>query len=165
MHEAWQASLTFAPLRLCWTVRTAGNSKPKTPNSKPPSDRPLLRQIFSEPFIFRVIVLLSAQALERRDDFFLADFERIGDHTRGLFEAHASVTVSAAHALQDVYILVVLCHTRFFACSQLTGSHEKSRSSASWSIRSPFPARRELSRLHEGAQKSAKLRRATGSEK
>jgi hypothetical protein len=40
-----------------------------------------------------------AQPLERRDNFLLADFQRIGDHTRGLFEAEASIAVSAAHAL------------------------------------------------------------------
>ena len=47
-----------------------------------------------------------AQPLQRRDDFFLADFQRVGDHTRGLFEAEASIAVSAAYALQDVNILI-----------------------------------------------------------
>jgi len=54
--------------------------------------------------------VLRAQALERRNDFLLADLERIGDHTRGLFEADASIAASAAHPSQDVKILFLVGH-------------------------------------------------------
>lgn len=54
--------------------------------------------------------MLRAQALERRNDFFLADLERIGDHTRGLFEADASIAASATHPFQDVKIVFLVGH-------------------------------------------------------
>jgi hypothetical protein len=54
-----------------------------------------------------------AQPFERRDDFILADFQRVGDHARGLFEAEASIAVSATHALQHVNVLVIFRH-KFF---------------------------------------------------
>jgi hypothetical protein len=54
-----------------------------------------------------------AQPFERRDNFFLAAFQRVGDHTRGLFEAEASIAVSATHALQYVNILIIFSHTSF----------------------------------------------------
>jgi len=47
---------------------------------------------------------MGAQSFERRDDLLLVHLHRIGDHTRGLFEAKASPMVSAAHTLQDVQI-------------------------------------------------------------
>jgi|GEM_PF-3695666 len=53
-----------------------------------------------------------AQAFERRDNVFLAHLHRIGDHARGLFEAEASIAVSAAHAPENVEI-VFLGHFRF----------------------------------------------------
>jgi hypothetical protein len=40
----------------------------------------------------------------------LADLERIGDHTRGLFEADASIAASAAHPSQDVKIFFLVGH-------------------------------------------------------
>ena len=42
--------------------------------------------------------MICLQALERRDDILLIHLHRVGDHTRGLFEAEASVAVSATHA-------------------------------------------------------------------
>jgi hypothetical protein len=54
--------------------------------------------------------VLGAQALERRNDFLLADLEGIGDHTRGLFEADASIAVSAAHPSQNVKIFFLVGH-------------------------------------------------------
>ncbi len=54
--------------------------------------------------------MLGAQALERRDHFLLAHLHRIGDHTRGLFEADASVIVSAPHALKDVKVFFFVRH-------------------------------------------------------
>jgi hypothetical protein len=54
--------------------------------------------------------VLGAQALERRDDCLLIHLHRIGDHTRGLFEAETSIAVSAAHALQNIEIVCLGCH-------------------------------------------------------
>ena len=54
--------------------------------------------------------MLRTQALERRNDFLLADLERIGDHTRGLFEADASIAVSAAHPSQNVKVFFLVGH-------------------------------------------------------
>ena len=51
-----------------------------------------------------------AESFQGRDDFLLADFQRVGDHTRGLFEAEASIAVSAAHALQYVDVLIIFRH-------------------------------------------------------
>ena len=48
--------------------------------------------------------MLVPQAFERRHHILLCHLQGIGDHTRGLFEAEASITVSAAHALEDVKI-------------------------------------------------------------
>jgi len=55
-----------------------------------------------------------AQPFERRGNFLLADFQCVGDHSRGLFEAEASIAVSAAHALQHVNILVNFRHNFSF---------------------------------------------------
>lgn len=49
--------------------------------------------------------MLGAQTLERRDHFVFRLLDSIGDHTRGLFEAEASIAVSAAHPFEDVKIL------------------------------------------------------------
>ena len=79
--------------------------------------------------VLRVVAVLSAQALERRDDFFLLFLHRVGDHTRGLFEADASIVVSAAHAFENVEIVFLSCHaeilssgdsgkTYFLSCDQ-----------------------------------------------
>ena len=54
--------------------------------------------------------MLRAQALERRDNFLLADLERIGDHTRGLFEADASIAASTTHPLQNIKIFFLVGH-------------------------------------------------------
>jgi hypothetical protein len=45
----------------------------------------------------------------------LADLKRIGDHTRGLFEADASIAASATHALQDVKIFFLIGHCFSFS--------------------------------------------------
>jgi hypothetical protein len=55
--------------------------------------------------------MFGAQALERRDHFLLIHLHRIGDHTRGLFEAEASIAVSASHALQDIEIFLFVSHS------------------------------------------------------
>jgi len=54
--------------------------------------------------------VLGAQALERRDDILLSHLQSIRDHTRGLFEAEASVAVSAAHALKNVKFFFFIGH-------------------------------------------------------
>ena len=77
-------------------------------------DRPVVRQIFTYVLILRVVGMRFAQPFQRRDDFLLADFQCVGDHTRGLFEAEASIAVSAAHALQHVNILIIFRHSFLF---------------------------------------------------
>jgi hypothetical protein len=54
--------------------------------------------------------MLRAQALERSDHFLLTHLHRIGDHTRGLFEADASIAPSAAHALEDIQVFCFIRH-------------------------------------------------------
>ncbi len=54
--------------------------------------------------------MMCLQAFERCDDILLIHLHRVGDHTRGLFEAEASIVVSAAHALQDVEIVFLSRH-------------------------------------------------------
>jgi hypothetical protein len=73
-------------------------------------DRPILRQIFPKGLIIGIIAALGAQALERRNNFLLIHLHRVGDHTRGLFEAEASIAVSATHALQNVQVVCFVCH-------------------------------------------------------
>ena len=51
-----------------------------------------------------------AHTLERRDHVLLIHLNRIGDHARGLFEAKASIAVSAAHALEDVKVFFFVSH-------------------------------------------------------
>ena len=53
---------------------------------------------------------MCAQAFERRKDVLLVRLHPIGDHTRGLFEAEASILVSATHALQDIEIFFFVSH-------------------------------------------------------
>jgi hypothetical protein len=59
--------------------------------------------------------MLGAQTFERGNNFLLADLKRIGDHTRGLFEADASIAASATHALQDVKIFFLIGHCFSFS--------------------------------------------------
>ena len=59
--------------------------------------------------------MFRAQPFQHRHHFLLADLQRIGDHARGLFEAEASIVVSAAHLLENVDILVILGHGHLFA--------------------------------------------------
>jgi hypothetical protein len=54
--------------------------------------------------------MIVLEALERGDDFLLVHLQGVGDHTRGLFEAEASIAVSAAHALEDVKIFFFIAH-------------------------------------------------------
>ena len=56
--------------------------------------------------------MLDAQALERGNDLVLTHLDCIGDHTRGLFEAEASIGVSATHALENVQV-ILLGHRSF----------------------------------------------------
>ena len=54
--------------------------------------------------------MLGAQSLQRRDDRFLILMHSIGDHTRGLFEAEASIAVSTTHPFEDVEIIILARH-------------------------------------------------------
>lgn len=49
--------------------------------------------------------MFRAQTLQSLDDFVLRLLHSIGDHTRGLFEAEASIAVSAAHPFENVEIV------------------------------------------------------------
>ena len=50
------------------------------------------------------------ETLERLDDVLFIHFYCAGDHTRGLFEAEASVVVSATHARKDVKRVFFVFH-------------------------------------------------------
>lgn len=54
--------------------------------------------------------MICAQAFERGNNFLLVHLNCIGDHTRGLFEAEASIEPSATHALEDVEIFFFVSH-------------------------------------------------------
>ena len=56
--------------------------------------------------------MLDAQTLERRDDIPLTHLNRIGDHARGLFEAEASIIMSATHPRENIKILFLSRHAR-----------------------------------------------------
>ena len=73
-------------------------------------DGPVIGKITPQLLILRSIARLPLQTLQRLNDFFLIHLQRVGDHTRGLFEAEASIVVSAAHALQNVEIFFVNGH-------------------------------------------------------
>jgi hypothetical protein len=60
--------------------------------------------------------VMRAQTLQCRDDCFLLHLHRVGDHTRGLFEAEASILKSAAHPLEDVKILFFIGHCTLSFC-------------------------------------------------
>lgn len=69
-----------------------------------------MRQVSPQLFVFRIIGLFVPQASQCVYYFLLVHLERIGDHTRGLFEAEASIAVSTAHALENVQVLLFVCH-------------------------------------------------------
>jgi hypothetical protein len=66
--------------------------------------------------------MMCAQALQCRDDCFLIHLHRVGDHTRGLFEAEASIAVSAAHALEDVKVFFFVGHCSSWILPNSTAS-------------------------------------------
>jgi hypothetical protein len=51
------------------------------------------------------------EPLEGRQQFLLGHAQCVGDHTRGLFEAEASIEVSAAHAPEDGEIFFFFGHS------------------------------------------------------
>jgi hypothetical protein len=59
--------------------------------------------------------VICTKPLERLNDGFFIHFHCAGDHTRGLFEAEASVVVSTAHAGQDVKGPFFIFHLGFHA--------------------------------------------------
>jgi hypothetical protein len=50
------------------------------------------------------------KAFERLDDVLFFHIYCAGDHTRGLFEAEASVVVSATHAREDIQSVFLVFH-------------------------------------------------------
>src|SRR5207245_2458311 len=69
---------------------------------------PVLRQGRAHLLVLHIVGVLLLEGLELLDQLVLIHFEHVGDHTRGLFEALASVAASALHPLHD--IPVVLFH-------------------------------------------------------
>ena len=54
--------------------------------------------------------MFRTKAFERLNDVLFFHFHCAGDHTRGLFEAEASVVVSATHAREDVQSVFFVFH-------------------------------------------------------
>ena len=75
----------------------------------------------SQSLILWVVGLLATQASQCLNYFLLIDLQAVGDHTRGLFEAEASVAVSTAHTLQNVKVVFLRRHlwSRFEARKSL----------------------------------------------
>jgi len=67
-----------------------------------PLDRPPLGKLLPQFFVLRIAFVIRTEALERLNDVLFSHFHSAGDHTRGLFEAEASVVMSATHAREDV---------------------------------------------------------------
>jgi len=63
------------------------------------------------------------KAFERRDDVLLFHFDCAGDHTRGLFEAEASVAVSTTHAFQNIEIFLFASHDCIRSFNSFLSSH------------------------------------------
>lgn len=70
-------------------------------------NRPIFRQVAANFFVLGIVGTFLPQALKRFEHVLLVHLQSIGDHTRGLFEAYASIAVSAAHALKNVNIFFV----------------------------------------------------------
>src|SRR5438067_2968840 len=68
------------------------------------SHRPSLRQIRAQLRVLRIVRVLLLEGLEQFDQVVLIHAQYVGDHTRGLFEAEASVTTSTLHPVHDVAI-------------------------------------------------------------
>src|SRR5438132_13935928 len=69
---------------------------------------PVFRQGRAQLLVLRILGVFLLEGLELLDQVVLVHLEHVGDHTRGLFEALASVAASALHPLHDV--AVVLFH-------------------------------------------------------
>ena len=54
--------------------------------------------------------MFRTQPFERLYDVLFFHFHCAGDHTRGLFEAEASVVVSATHAREDIQSVLFVFH-------------------------------------------------------
>ena len=72
--------------------------------------------------VLRGIAFLGAQSLERLDDFFFTDLQRIGDHTRGLFEAEASIVESATQFAKDGFLFGAHGHDAFLRINDENGA-------------------------------------------
>ena len=67
----------------------------------PFSDRPISWQLATHFGKIGITATGLADAFERSHQLFEIHTQCVGDHTRGLFEAHASIVVSAAHPFED----------------------------------------------------------------
>jgi hypothetical protein len=54
--------------------------------------------------------MFRTKAFERLNDVLFSHFYCAGDHTRGLFEAEASVVVSATHACENIQSVFFVFH-------------------------------------------------------
>ena len=54
--------------------------------------------------------MIRTKMLKRLNDVLCFHFHSAGDHTRGLFEAEASVVVSATHARENVESVFLVFH-------------------------------------------------------
>ena len=64
-------------------------------------ERPILRQHGTQLLVLGIVGVLLPKSPDSPHQLVLIHFEHVGDHTRGLFEAEASVSASASHPLQD----------------------------------------------------------------
>ncbi len=68
-------------------------------------DRPILGKLPAPLFVLRVITEIPANTLKGFEQLLKIEVKGVRDHTRGLFEAEASIFISAAHPLENVAIL------------------------------------------------------------
>src|SRR5256885_17218038 len=62
---------------------------------------PVFRQHGAELLVLGIVGVFLLESLDLLEQIILIHFEHVGDHTRGLFEAEASVAPSAPHPLHD----------------------------------------------------------------
>jgi hypothetical protein len=72
-----------------------------SPSQAADLDGPVLRQRGAQLLVLGIVRVLLPERLHPFQQVVFIHFEHVGDHTRGLFEAEASVAASAPHPLQD----------------------------------------------------------------
>src|SRR4051812_26180542 len=95
---------------LGWRCRPESPPAGRSPTEVGASDGPSFRKLVPQLFVFGIGGMIRTKTLERRDDVLLIHIHCAGDHTRGLFEAEASVVVSATHPREDVKSLFFVLH-------------------------------------------------------